>query len=154
MHAPYEAQYRVIGGSGAGSGGSFTLDAAVVCDAPLAAAVSEALLSAMAAEPADADAADADAADADAAAAVVAVGALAAFIAAVLVAVVTAGPLAAGATAAAGMLAPGGLAEKELGGRGGRDGAPVAEVLVALGWRGGSCDSCAMLTLVSRFAVA
>jgi hypothetical protein len=149
MHAPYEAQYRVIGGSGAGSGGSFTLDAAVVCDAPLAAAVSEALLSAMAAEPADADAADADAA-----AAVVAVGALAAFIAAVLVAVVTAGPLAAGAVAAAGMLAPGGLAEKLLGGRGGRDETPVAEVLVALGWRGGSCDSCAMLTLVSLFAVA
>jgi hypothetical protein len=145
MHAPYEAQYRVIGGSGAGSGGSFTLDAAVVCAAPLA-AVSEAPLSAMGAEPADADAADA--------AAAVAAGALAAFVAAALVAVFTAGPLAAGAVAAAGMLAPGGLAEKLLGGRGGRDETPVAEVLVALGWRGGSCDSCAMLTLVSRFAVA
>ncbi|NML99139.1 hypothetical protein HHL24_14470 [Paraburkholderia sp. RP-4-7] len=142
MHAPYEAQYRVIGGSGAGSGGSFTLDAAVVCAAPLA-AVSEAPLSAMGAEPADADAA-----------AAVAAGALAAFVAAALVAVFTAGPLAAGAVAAAGMLAPGGLAEKLLGGRGGRDETPVAEVLVALGWRGGSCDSCAMLTLVSRFAVA
>ena len=145
MHAPYAAQYRVIGGSGAGSGGNFTLDAAVVCDAPFA-AVSEAPLSAMAAEPADADAA--------VVAAAVAAGALAAFVAAALFAVVTAGPLAAGAVAAAGMLAPGGLAEKVLGGRGGRDGAPVDEVLVAAGWRGGVCGSRAMLTLVSLFAVA
>ncbi|NPT55439.1 hypothetical protein GNZ13_12720 [Paraburkholderia sp. 5N] len=120
------------------------MDAAVVCDAPIA-AVSEAALFAMAAEPADADAA--------VVAAVVA-GALAAFIAAGLFAVVTAGALAAGADAAAGMLAPNGLAEKVLGGRGGRDGAPVDEVLLAGGWRGGICGSRAILTLVSLFAVA
>lgn len=148
MHAPYAAQYRVIGGSGAGKGGSFTLDAAAVCDAPLA-AVSEAPLSATAAEAADADAAvvAAGVAAADAA------GALAAFVAIALLAVVTAAPLAAGA-AAAGMLAPNGLAEKVLEGRGGRDGAPVEEVLVATGLRGGICDSRAMLTLDSRFASA
>lgn len=142
MHAPYAAQYCVIGGSGAGSGGSFTPDAAAVCAAP-AAAVSEALLSALVA-------------DAGVAAAVVAVAVveLAVFVVAAVVAVLTPGPLAAGAAAAAGMLAPGGVAEKLLGGKGGRDGAPVDDVLVAAGLRGGSCDSCAMLIFVCLLAVA
>lgn len=140
MHAPYTAQYRVIGGSGAGRGGSFTPDAAALSDAPPA-NVSEAPLPATAAEAAAVVAA------ADAA------GALAGFIADALFAVVAAAPLAAGA-AAAGMLAPNGPAEKELGGSGGRDGAPVDEVLVATGWRGGSCDSWTMLTLDSLFAWA
>lgn len=119
MHAPYTAQYRVIGGSGAGRGGSFTPDAAALSDAPPA-NVSEAPLLATAAEAAAVVAA------ADAA------GALAGFIADALFAVVAAAPLAAGA-AAAGMLAPNGPAEKELGGSGGREGAPVDEVLVATG---------------------
>jgi hypothetical protein len=156
MHAPYAAQYCVIGGSGAGSGGSFTPDAAAVC-AALAAAVSEAPFSAIAA-------------DAGVAAAVVAVGAvvvlavvvalavveLAVFVAAAVVAaaVFTPAPLAAGAAAALGMLAPGGVAEKLLGGKGGREGVPVDEVLTATGLRGGSCDSCAMLTLVCLLAAA
>ncbi|KAE8760170.1 hypothetical protein FSO04_09800 [Paraburkholderia madseniana] len=142
MHAPYAAQYCVIGGSGAGSGGSFTPDAAAVCAAP-AAAVPEAPLSALVA-------------DAGVAAAVVAVAVveLAVFVAAAVVAVLTPAPLAAGAAAAAGMLAPGGVAEKLLEGKGGRDGAPVDDVLVAAGLRGGSCDSCAMLILVCLLAVA
>lgn len=117
MHAPYTAQYRVIGGSGAGSGGSFTLDAAALSDAPPA-TVSEAPLLATAADAAAVAAADA-------------AGALAGFIAAALFAVIAVAPLAAGA--AAGMLAPNGAAEKLLGGIGGRDGAPVDEVLVATG---------------------
>lgn len=128
MHALYTAQYRVIGGSGAGSGGSFTLDAAALSEAPPA-TVSEAPLPATAAEAAAvvaaADAAVVAVAAADAA------GALADFIAAALFAVVAVAPLAAGA--AAGMLAPNGAAEKLLGGIGGRDGAPVDEVLVATG---------------------
>lgn len=136
MHAPYAAQYCVIGGSGAGSGGSFTPDAAAVCAAP-AAAVPEAPLSALVA-------------DAGVAAAVE----LAVFVAAAVVAVLTPAPLAAGAAAAAGMLAPGGVAEKLLEGKGGREGAPVDDVLVAAGLRGGSCDSCAMLILVCLLAVA
>ena len=142
MHAPYAAQYCVIGGSGAGSGGSFTPDAAAVCAAP-AAAVSEAPLSALVA-------------DAGVAAAVVAVAVveLADLVAAAVVAVLTPAPLAAGAVAAAGMLAPGGVAEKLLWGKGGRDGAPVDDVLVAAGLRGGSCDSCAMLIFVCLLAVA
>lgn len=142
MHAPYAAQYCVIGGSGAGSGGSFTPDAAAVCAAP-AAAVSEAPLSALVA-------------DAGVAAAVVAVAVveLAVFVAAAVVAVLTPAPLAPGAVAAAGMLAPGGVAEKLLWGKGGRDGAPVDDVLVAAGLRGGSCDSCAMLIFVCLLAVA
>lgn len=138
MHAPYAAQYCVIGGSGAGSGGSFTPDAAAVCAAP-SAAVSEAPLSALVA-------------DAGVAAAVVAVAVveLADFVVAAVVAVLTPAPLAAGA----GMLAPGGVAEKLLGGNGGRDGAPVDDVLVATDLRGGSCDSCAMLILVCLLAAA
>lgn len=56
--------------------------------------------------------------------------------------------------AVAGMLAPAGAAEKLLGGKGGRDGTPVDEVLLAAGLRGGSCDSCAMLILVCLLAVA
>ena len=143
MHAPYAAQYCVIGGSGAGSGGSFTPDAAAVCAAP-AAAVSEAPLSALVADAGVA------------AVVVVAVAAveLADLVAAAVVAVLTPAPLAAGAVAAAGMLAPGGVAEKLLWGKGGRDGAPVDDVLVAAGLRGGSCDSCAMLILVCLLAVA
>ncbi|MBK3744049.1 hypothetical protein G3A39_33035 [Paraburkholderia aspalathi] len=142
MHAPYAAQYCVIGGSGAGSGGSFTPDAAAVCAAP-AAAVSEAPLSALVA-------------DAGVAAAVVAVAVveLAVLVAAAVVAVLTPAPLAAGAVAAAGMLAPGGVAEKLLWGKGGRDGAPVDDVLVAAGLRGGSCDWCAMLIFVCLLAAA
>jgi hypothetical protein len=147
MHAPHAAQYCVIGGSGAGKGGSFTPDADAVGAAP-AAAVSEAPLSAMVA--------DAGVAAAVVAVAFVAVVELAVFVAAAVVAlavvVLTAGTLA--PDAAAGMLVPGGVAEKLLGGKGGRDGAPVDDVLVAAGWRGGSCDSCAMLTLVCLLAVA
>ena len=130
MHAPYAAQYCVIGGSGAGSGGSFTPDAAAVC-ASLAAAVSEAPLSALVA-----DAAVAAVVVVLAEVALAAVGAVAAAVAAAL-----RRPAAAGAVAAAGMLAPIGADEKLLGGKGGRDGTPVDEVLVAAGLRGGICDS-------------
>lgn len=73
---------------------------------------------------------------------------------AVVVAVLMPGALAAAAAEAAGMLAPGGVAEKLLVGNGGRDGAPVEDVLVATGLRGGSCDSCAILTLVCLLAAA
>jgi hypothetical protein len=139
MHAPYAAQYCVIGGSGAGRGGSFTLDAAAIC-ASLAAAVSEARLPALVA-----DAAVAAVAVVPAEVALAAVGAVAA--------VVAAGALAPGA-AAAGMLAPIGADEKVLGGNGGRDGTPVDEVLVAAGLRGGICGSRTMSTLVCLFAVA
>lgn len=132
MHAPYAAQYCVIGGSGAGRGGSFTLDAAAVC-AALAAAVSEALRSAVVAE-----------------AALAVMGAEAPF---AVAAVVATGALAPG-SAAAGMLAPNGADAKVLGGNGGRDGAPVDELLVAAGLRGGICDSRTMLTLVCLFAAA
>ena len=128
MHAPYAAQYCVIGGSGAGSGGSFTLDAAAVC-AALAAAVSEALLSAVVA-----DAAVAAVVVVPVDVALAAMGAEAPF------AVAATGALAPG-SAAAGMLAPNGADAKVLGGNGGRDGAPVDEVLVAAGLRGGICDS-------------
>ena len=75
MHAPYAAQYCVIGGSGAGSGGSFTPDAA-----PAADAVSEAPLSASVA-----DAGVAGAVVALAAIAVVAVVELAVFVPAAVV---------------------------------------------------------------------
>jgi hypothetical protein len=169
MHAPYAAQYCVIGGSGAGSGGSFTPDAAAVCAAP-AVAVSEAPFSVIAADAGVAAAVVAVVVFAVVvvvavavvelavfvAAAVVTVVELAVFIAAAVVAVVvfTPAPLAAGAAAAAGMLAPGGVAEKLLGGKGGREGVPVDEVLTAAGLRGGSCDSCAMLTLVCLLAAA
>lgn len=135
MHAPYAAQYCVIGGSGAGSGGSFTSDPWAVCGA-LAAAVSEALGPALVDD-----------------AAVGAVGAVVAD-AALFVAVVAAGALAAGAVAAAGMLAPIGVAEKLLGGNGGRDGMPVDEDFVGGGVRGGICDSWAMLIFVCLLAVA
>lgn len=132
MHAPYAAQYCVIGGSRAGSGGSFTSGPWAVCGA-LAAAVSEAPVPALV--------------DDAAVAAVVADAAL-------FVAVVAAGALAAGAVAAAGMLAPIGVAEKLLGGNGGRDGIPVDEVFVGGGLRGGICDSWAMLIFVCLLAVA
>ncbi|REG61196.1 hypothetical protein B0G80_4030 [Paraburkholderia sp. BL6669N2] len=144
MHAPYAAQYCVIGGSGAGRGGSFTLDAAAVC-AALAAAVSEALLPAVVADPAVA-AVVVVSAD-------VALAAVAAEAPFAVAAVVATGALAPGA-AAAGMLSPIGADEKVLGGNGGRDGAPVDEVLVAAGLRGGICGSRTMLTLVCLFAVA
>lgn len=143
MHAPYAAQYCVMGGSGAGRGGSFTLDAAAIC-AALAAAVSEALLSAVVV------AAVAAVVVMSADVALAAVGAEAPF---AVAAVVAAGALAPGA-AAAGMLSPIGADEKVLGGNGGRDGAPVDEVLVAAGLRGGICGSRTMLTLVCLFAVA
>ena len=144
MHAPYAAQYCVIGGSGAGSGGSFTLDAAATW-AALAAAVSEPPLSALVAGAADV--ADAAVAAVFAVAAVVVVfaaGMLAALAvlaadAPVAVAAVAPGALAPGAVAAAGMLALIGEAEKLLGGKGGRDGVPVDEVGVPAGWRGGTC---------------
>jgi hypothetical protein len=147
MHAPYAAQYCVIGGSGAGRGGSFTLDAAAIC-ASLAAAVSEALLPALVA-----DAAVAAVVVVPAEVALAAVGAEAPFVAVAVAAVVSAGALAPGA-AAAGMLAPIGADEKVLGGNGGRDGTPVDDVLVAAGLRGGICGSRTMLTLVCLFAVA
>jgi hypothetical protein len=164
MHAPYAAQYCVIGGSGAGSGGSFTPDAAAVC-AALAAAVSEPPVSAI---DADAGAVVAAGGVADVAlaagvvVAVVPVVALAGCVAAVAgcvvvgvgVAMFTPAPLAAGALAAEGMPVPGGVAEKLLGGKGGRDGVPVEVVLSAAGLRGGSCDSRAMLTLVCLLAAA
>lgn len=71
------------------------------------------------------------------------------------VASVAAGALAPAAVAATGMLAPPvGVAEKLLGGKGGRDGVPVDEVFVAAGLRGGSCDSRAILTLVCLLAAA
>jgi hypothetical protein len=144
MHAPYAAQYCVIGGSGAGRGGSFTLDAAAIC-AALAAAVSEAALPALVA-----DAAVAEVVVVPAGGALAAVVAEAPF---AVAAVVAAGALTPGAVAA-GMLAPIGTDEKVLGGNGGRDGAPVDEVLVAAGLRGGICGSRVMLTLVCLFAVA
>ena len=141
MHAPYAAQYCVIGGSGAGRGGSFTPDAAAVSEAPLSAMV------------ADAGVAAAVVALAAAFAAVVELAVfVAAAVAVLAVAVFAAGSLAPGA--AAGIPVPGGAAEKLLGGKGGRDGAPVDDVLVTAGWRGGSCDSCAMLILVCLLAVA
>jgi hypothetical protein len=143
MHAPYAAQYCVIGGSGAGSGGNFTLEAAAIC-AALAAAVSEALFSALVA--------DAAVAVVPAVVALAAMGVEAPFTVAAVAAVVAAGALASGA-AAAGMLAPIGADEKVLGGNGGRDGTPVDVVLVAAGLRGGICDSRTMLTLV-LFAAA
>lgn len=143
MHAPYAAQYWVIGGSGAGSGGSVTPGPWAVCGA-LAAAVSEA--------PAPALVDDA------AVAAVVADAAL--FVAVAAAGALATGALAAGAVAAAGMLAPIvpigpiGVAEKLLGGNGGRDGIPVDEVFVGGGARGGICDSWAMLIFVCLLAVA
>jgi len=147
MHAPYAAQYCVIGGSGAGRGGSFTPDAAATC-AALAAAVSEAPLSALVMDAIDV---------ADPAVVVVpAGGALAAPGAEPLAvaAVVAAATLAPVAVAAAGMLAPIGALEKLLPGNGGRDGTPVDEVLVAGGLRGGICGSRVMLTLVCLLAAA
>lgn len=137
MHAPYAAQYRVIGGSGAGSGGSFTPDAALVCD-ELATSAPDAPSSALVTD-----------------AAVAAVAALAGFAAEapVAVAAVATGALAPGSVAAAGMLALIGTAEKVLGGNGGRDGTPVDEALVGGGLRGGICASRVMLTPV-LFAAA
>ena len=141
MHAPYAAQYCVIGGSGAGSGGSFTLDAAATWAAP-AAAVSELPLSALVAGAADAVVFAVFAVFA--LAVVIAAGVLAALAALaadapVAVAAVATGALAPGAVAAAGMLALIGAAEKLLGGKGGRDGVLVDEVGVPTGWRGGIC---------------
>jgi hypothetical protein len=142
MHAPYAAQYWVMGGSGAGRGGSFTFDPAVVCVA-LAAAVSEAALSAVVIDVA-----------AGAEAAMAALGALAPLTAAVVVVVagvaeVANAALAPGALAAFGMPGlPIGAAEKLLDGKGGRDGAPVDVVLAIGAGRGGIWDSRVMLTLV------
>lgn len=156
MHAPYAAQYCVIGGSGAGSGGiCVPLPTAALC-APPAIAADDAPLSALVAV---ADAAVAMVADAPVAvfAVVVALpGApavlpLAGFAAA---AVAGADALASGAVMSAGMLVPNGAAEKLLGGRGGREGTPVEDVLVATGCRGGNCDSWTILTLVCLFAIA
>jgi hypothetical protein len=147
MHAPYAAQYCVIGGSGAGRGGSFTPDAAATW-AALAAAVSEAPFSALVA-----DVADAAVVVVPATGALAALGAEAPLVGAVA-AVVAAGALAPAAAAAAGMLAPIGALEKLLEGNGGRDGTPVDEVLVAAGLRGGICGSRVMLTLVCLFAAA
>lgn len=109
MHAPYAAQYCVMGGSGAGSGGSFTLDAAFTStsDAPPSALAAEAVRSVEAMLPVFADEA--------------AIGADAP-------ATVAAGALAPGSVAAAGMLALIGAAEKVLVGSGGFDGTPVDEV--------------------------
>jgi hypothetical protein len=124
MHAPYAAQYWVMGGSGAGSGGSLTLDAAFASadepaaapDAPISAAV----------------AADASVVTVVAVLGRAATGALAgcAEVPAGVAAVAT-GSLAPGAVAADGMLALIGAAEKVLGGSGGRDGTPVDVALLA-----------------------
>jgi hypothetical protein len=128
-----------MGGSGAGSGGSFTPDAAFACD-ELAVAASDVPRSAIVPE----------------AAIAVAAGVLAAFAAEppVAIAVVAAGALAPGSVAADGMLAPIGTAEKVLDGNGGRDGAPVDEDLLTGAGRCGICGSCTGLTLVTRFASA
>ena len=144
MHAPYAAQYRVMGGSGAGSGGSFTPDAALASD-ELAIAVPDAPRSAIVPEAA-----------AEAVADVAAAGALAGFgaEAPVPIAAVAAGALAPGSVAAAGMLALIGVAEKVLDGNGGRDGTPVDEALLAGAGRGGICGSRTVLTLVTRVASA
>lgn len=150
MHAPYAAQYCVIGGSGAGRGGSFTPDAAATW-AALAAAVSEAPFSALVADVADV--ADVAVVVVPASGALAALGAEAPLVGAAA-AVVAAGALAPVAVAAAGMLAPIGALEKLLEGNGGRDGTPVDEVLVAAGLRGGICGSRVMLTLVCLFAAA
>jgi hypothetical protein len=114
-----------MGGSGAGSGGSLTLDAAFACsdepasapDAPISAVV----------------VADAGVAAVVAVVGVPATGALAGCgaEAPAAVAAVATGSLAPGAVAAAGMLALIGAAEKVLGGRGGRDGTPVDVALLA-----------------------
>lgn len=130
-----------MGGSGAGSGGSATLDAAfgfdepaTASDAPRSALVPEDARAAIALEMAAAVPADltADAPSVAAVAAVVAAGALAP----------------PGSVAAAGMLAPAGAAEKVLDGNGGRDGTPVDEVLGGGALRGGICDSRVISTLV------
>ena len=141
MHAPYAAQYCVIGGSGAGSGGSFTLDAAFACeesaiafDAPSSAFVADADVAVPAEVALAGFAAEAPVADAEAA--------------------VATGALAPGAVVAAGMLALIGAAEKVLGGNGGRDGTPVDEALVAGGLGGGICGWRVMSTLVCRVACA
>ncbi|SIT42901.1 conserved hypothetical protein [Paraburkholderia ribeironis] len=142
MHAPYAAQYRVMGGSGAGSGGSFTPDAAfassepAACgfDAPRSALVADAAVVAVVALPV--------------------VASLAVFAGAAAVAAVATGALAPGAVAADGMLALIGAAEKVLDGNGGRDGTPVDELLLAGGVRGGICGSRRMSTLVLWLASA
>src|SRR5471032_2908117 len=120
-----------MGGSGAGSGGSATLDAgfgfdepATASDAPRSALVPEVANAAIA--PEMAAAVPADLTDDAPAVAAGAAGA------AVVAAVVATGALAPGAVAAAGMLALAGVAEKLLDGNGGRDGTPVDEV-----WGGG-----------------
>ncbi|WP_175158732.1 hypothetical protein [Paraburkholderia fynbosensis] len=128
MHAPYAAQYWVMGGSGAGSGGSLTLDAAFACsDEP--AAAPDAPISAVVAVVA----VDAGVAAVVAVFGTPAAGALAGrdTEAPAPVAAVVTGSLAPGAVAAAGMLALVGVAEKVLGGSGGRDGTPVDVALVA-----------------------
>ncbi|ANB71450.1 hypothetical protein AYM40_02995 [Paraburkholderia phytofirmans OLGA172] len=133
-----------MGGSGAGSGGSFTPDAAFACDelaiaapdAPRSAIVPEAAIAAVAGVPA--------------------VGALAGFAAEapVAIAAVAAGARAPGSAAAAGMLALIGTAEMVWDGKGGLDGTPVDEALRAGAAGGGICDSRTVLTLVTRFASA
>jgi hypothetical protein len=114
-----------MGGSGAGNGGSLTLDAAFACsdepaaapDAPVSAAV----------------VADAGVAAVVAVLGTPATGALAGrgAEAPAAVAAVATGSLAPGAVAAAGMLALIGVAENVLGGSGGRDGTPVDVALLA-----------------------
>ena len=147
-----------MGGSGAGSGGSAAVPG---CDAPAALAVvagSEAGLSPIAAEGGNA----ADAA-CPASAVLGAAGTPLAGVAraadAPLLAVPTPGCGAEAALGAAGAVpsgsaGPAGAAENVLGGSGGRDGAPVEDVLVAAGFGGGICASRTVLTLVSLFADA
>ena len=153
MHAPHAAQYWVMGGSGAGSGG---IAAMSVWEAPAALAAvvgSEALCSAIAADAGRV---------AEAACPALAVGAAvpaagvadAALLAAAVAGFSADAGLGAAGAAPPGMLAPIGAAEKVLGGSGGRDGAPVEDVLVPAGLRGGICGSCAMLIFVCLLAVA
>jgi hypothetical protein len=124
-----------MGGSGAGKGGSFTLDAAFAStsDAPPSALAADAVMSVAATLPGFADEAT---------------------IGADAPATVAAGALAPGSVAAAGMLALIGAAEKLLEGSGGRDGTPVDEVCAAGTLCGGICDSRTVLTLVCLFACA
>ncbi|MDR6420365.1 hypothetical protein J2801_002646 [Paraburkholderia phenoliruptrix] len=148
-----------MGGSGAGSGGNAAVPG---CDAPAALAALAAVTGSEA--PFSAIAAEAGAvADAARPAFAVAVGVSLAGVAGVAEAAWLAAALPAlGADAEPGALGampsgragPGGVAEKLLGGNGGRDGAPVDDVFVPAGVGGGVCRSCAMLTLVCLFAVA
>jgi hypothetical protein len=148
-----------MGGSGAGSGGSAAVPG---CDAPAALAVvagSEAGLSAIAADGGSAPDAACPALAVPGAVAAPLTGLSAIAADAALLAVAAPGCVAEAALGAAGAMpsgsaGPPGAAENVLGGSGGRDGAPVEDVLVAADFGGGICASRTVLTLVSLFADA